>query len=177
MWCTTMLTDDFATSAELTLGHRVGDSSFRGAIDDLRIYDRVLPAAQIEELALHYPAQVIVSGVSGKRTKEEAERIREYFLTFAAPDALRSSYAELTALRLQKSDLDRAIPTTMVMAEMEKPRDTFVLARGDYRNQTEKVQPGVPAVLPPLPKDAPLNRLTLARWLVDPAHPLTAASP
>jgi hypothetical protein len=36
------------------------------------------------------------------------------------------------------------------------------------------VQPGVPSVLPPLPKDAPLNRLTLARWLVDPSHPLTA---
>jgi len=49
-----------------------------------------------------------------------------------------------------------------------------VLARGDYRNQTEKVQPGVPAILPPLPKDAPLNRLTLAKWLVDPGHPLTA---
>ena len=62
----------------------------------------------------------------------------------------------------------------MVMAEMKKPRDTFVLARGDYRNPTEKVQPGVPAMLPPLPKDAPLNRLTLAQWLVDPSHPLTA---
>ena len=40
----------------------------------------------------------------------------------------------------------------MVMAEMAKPRDTFVLARGDYRNQAEKVQPGVPAMLPPLPE-------------------------
>ena len=38
----------------------------------------------------------------------------------------------------------------MVMGEMAKPRDTFVLARGDYRNQTDKVQPGVPAMLPPL---------------------------
>ena len=51
----------------------------------------------------------------------------------------------------------------MVMGELKTPRDTFVLARGDYRNQTEKVQPGVPAMLPPLPKDAPLNRLTLAQ--------------
>jgi hypothetical protein len=32
----------------------------------------------------------------------------------------------------------------------------------------------VPAALPPLPKDAPKDRLALARWLVDPAHPLTA---
>ena len=51
----------------------------------------------------------------------------------------------------------------MVMAEMKKPRDTFVLERGDYRNQGEKVAPGVPAMLPPLPADAPLNRLTLAK--------------
>jgi hypothetical protein len=36
------------------------------------------------------------------------------------------------------------------------------------------VNPGVPAFLPPLPADAPPNRLTLARWLVDPANPLTA---
>jgi hypothetical protein len=62
----------------------------------------------------------------------------------------------------------------MVMGEMKTPRDTFVLGRGDYRNQTEKVQPGVPAMLPPLPADAPLTRLTLAKWLVDPAHPLTS---
>src|SRR5262249_33479083 len=33
---------------------------------------------------------------------------------------------------------------------------------------------GVPASLPPLPAGAPANRLGLARWLVDPANPLTA---
>jgi hypothetical protein len=32
----------------------------------------------------------------------------------------------------------------------------------------------VPAVLPPLPRGAKNNRLGLARWLVDPANPLTA---
>ena len=63
----------------------------------------------------------------------------------------------------------------MVMAEMEKPRDTFVLARGDYRNQTEKVQPGVPAMLPPLPDGRAAQPAGRSReWLVDPEHPLTA---
>jgi hypothetical protein len=32
----------------------------------------------------------------------------------------------------------------------------------------------VPAILPPWPKDAPTNRLGLAKWLLDPSHPLTA---
>ena len=60
----------------------------------------------------------------------------------------------------------------MVMEEMAKPRDTFVLMRGDFRTNGEQVAPGVPASLPPLPAGAPANRLGLARWLVDPANPL-----
>jgi hypothetical protein len=57
---------------------------------------------------------------------------------------------------------------------MKKPRETFILARGDYRNRGEQVFPNTPSVLPPLPKDQPANRLTLAKWLVDPGNPLTA---
>jgi hypothetical protein len=61
------------------------------------------------------------------------------------------------------------------MDESKEPRDTFILARGDYRNHTEKVTPGTPAILPPLPHtDGLPNRLTLAKWLIDPSHPLTA---
>ena len=66
------------------------------------------------------------------------------------------------------------MPTVMVMMEAEPPRDTFILAHGDYRNKTEKVTPGVPSVLSPLPANAPPNRLALARWLMDPSNPLTA---
>ncbi|MGH9372253.1 MAG: DUF1553 domain-containing protein [Vicinamibacterales bacterium] len=147
---------------------------FVGQIDDLRLYTRVLTPEEIEQLAIHYTARFLLSGVAGKRSKEDVVRVREYFLTYAAPEALRTAHAELKALLTRKQRFEKQIPTTMVMAEMETPRETFVLARGDYRNQTEKVEPGVPAMLPPLPKDAPLNRLTLAKWLVHPNHPLTS---
>jgi mono/diheme cytochrome c family protein len=162
------------TDAPLRLGSKALGAPFVGQVDDLRLYARALSPQQIEELAIHYPVGVILSGVIGKPSKEEAERTRDYFLTYAAPDAMRAAYTELKMLRVRKEDLVKVIPTAMVMAEMKKPRDTFILARGDYRNQTDKVQPGVPAMLPPLPASAPLNRLTLARWLVDPAHPLTS---
>ena len=62
--------------------------------------------------------------------------------------------------------------TTLVMVEQE-PRTTYVFERGDYRQRGVEVQPATPAVLPPIP-DGPLNRLTLARWLVDPVNPLVA---
>jgi hypothetical protein len=81
---------------------------------------------------------------------------------------------QLAKLRQTYADLDKKIPTTMVMQEMPTPRDTFLLTRGQYNLRGEKVTAGVPASLSPLPTGAPANRLGLARWLVDPAHPLTA---
>jgi Protein of unknown function (DUF1553)/Protein of unknown function (DUF1549)/Concanavalin A-like lectin/glucanases superfamily/Planctomycete cytochrome C len=168
------LRGSIATEGELRLGGPSPDKPFNGQIDDLRFYSCTLTPEQVQQIALFEPSRVILSGVTGKRTKEQAQRLREYFLSYAAPDALRTQYAELKTLRIQKAELEKQMPSAMIMGEMEKPRETFVLARGDYRNKTDKVQPGVPAMLPPLPKDAPLNRLTLAKWLVDPAHPLTS---
>jgi mono/diheme cytochrome c family protein len=168
------LSGSMASKSPLRAGSRALGQPYIGQIDDLRFYGRVLPPEQIEELAVHYTSRIILSGVIGKRTKEDAIDLRDYFLTHAAPQSLRTAYAELKALTRERDEFQKGIPSAMVMAEMKKPRETFVLARGDYRNQTEKVQPGVPAILPPLPKDAPLNRFALARWLVDPAHPLTA---
>jgi hypothetical protein len=162
------------SDAALRVGSQTTGPPFRGQLDDLRVYSRLLAPAEIEQLALHYRARAVLSGVTGKRTRDEAAYLRDYFLTYGASEALRTANAELKALRLERTDLQKTIPSAMVMGEMKTPRDTFVLARGDYRNQTEKVQPGVPAMLPPLPDKAPLNRLTLAKWLVDPKHPLTA---
>jgi hypothetical protein len=168
------LAGSVTTAAALRVGSRTLGKPFVGQIDDLRLYNRALTPKQVEQLALHHTVHVILSGVNGKRSRDETERVREYFLTYAAPDALRTAHTELKELRKQKGAIDAVIPTAMVMAEMKKPRDSFVLARGDYRNQTEKVTPGVPAMLPPLPEGAPLNRLTLAKWLVQPEHPLTS---
>jgi hypothetical protein len=80
---------------------------------------------------------------------------------------------ERAQLRADAAVFNARIPTTMVMEELATPRDTFILERGQYDKAGEKVGPGVPASLPPLPRgtDTP-NRLALARWLVAPGHPL-----
>jgi hypothetical protein len=80
----------------------------------------------------------------------------------------------LESWKQENSDLDNAIPTTLVAKERDKPRETRMLMRGEYDKPGDVVTPGVPAFLPPLPKNAPTNRLGLAQWLIDPSHPLTA---
>jgi len=65
-------------------------------------------------------------------------------------------------------------PNCMIMQEMATPRATYLLHRGEYDQPRQKVEPGTPGCLPPMSAGLPRNRLGLAWWLVDPAHPLTA---
>jgi hypothetical protein len=92
----------------------------------------------------------------------------------ADPAQVRRQKDRLAKLKQQYAELDKKIPTTMVMQEMDRPRDTFLLHRGQYDQRGPKVSAGVPAALPPLPRGAKGNRLGLAQWLVMPEHPLTA---
>src|SRR6056297_667539 len=66
----------------------------------------------------------------------------------------------------------------MVMDTADEPRETLVLLKGIYNNQTDqRVTANVPGMLPPLPAKSngqPFTRLDLARWVVSPDNPLTA---
>ncbi len=92
----------------------------------------------------------------------------------------------LDRLRVRIANLEDRIAvltrthSTMVMNTAPKPRETFVLSRGQYDAPLEKVSPTTLDVLPPieLPNAAPENakptRLDLANWMTRPDHPLTA---
>ena len=104
----------------------------------------------------------------------EAEKQLKLLGDKGDPAKVKAAKDNLTALRKRFADLDKTIPTAMVMQEMPTPRDTFLLIRGQYDRNGEKVTPAVPAALPSLPKGAKPDRLGLARWLADANHPLTA---
>ena len=53
-------------------------------------------------------------------------------------------------------------------------RTTYRMDRGNFLSPSEVVEPHTPRFLHPLPDDAPANRLTFARWLVDRQSPTTA---
>jgi hypothetical protein len=65
---------------------------------------------------------------------------------------------------------------TLVMQErpVDQPRATHRYHRGEYLSPKEEVPPAVPAFLPQLPKDAPANRMSFAKWLFSADNPLTA---
>ena len=65
-------------------------------------------------------------------------------------------------------------PTTLVMQERAKPRETHIHLGGDFTRPGERVSPGGLRVLHPFPQTENLTRLDLAKWLVDPKGPLTA---
>lgn len=163
-----------AIASPVEIGNPKPGPAFKGRLDDVRFYSAMLPARGVEQLAIHFPAEVL-AGTHAQFSKEEQERLDEYFLTYQAPERLRQAQNELKKLQTAKLSLEDEIPNVMVMDEMEKPRDTFILARGDYQNKQEKVDPGTPAMLPPLKVNGRrANRLDLANWLTAPEHPLTS---
>jgi hypothetical protein len=155
-------------------GGHGADGRFRGALDEVRIYRGVLSEEDAGVLATTDALRDLIARPAEKRTPLQALKLRRYFLDRESPADIRQVRESLLRLRRQNAELIESFPTTMVMKEMPAPRDTFVLVRGEYDKHGEKVTPGVPRSLPPLPAGVPNNRLGLARWLVDPGNPLTA---
>ncbi len=79
------------------------------------------------------------------------------------------------AIAKERDQYLKRIPKVMVMADMDTPRETFVLERGLYNKPTTPVQRAFPAFLPSRwTGDQPPDRLALAKWLTSDDHPLTA---
>ena len=147
---------------------------FEGRLDDVRIYARVLTPTEAAVAAVPESLSDIAALAPAERSAAQTDKLRLAFLDQYAPPEIREAGRQLVELQRQREELWASFPTVMVMEERAERRPTFRLNRGSYDNPAEEVFPGVPAVLPPLPDGADPNRLSFARWLVDPAHPLTA---
>ena len=120
------------------------------------------------------PADVAALFAATKNfTAPQQAKIKSIYRRLHSPE-FKETFESVEKWTEENAGIDKSIPTTMVAKEMEKPRDTFMLIRGEYDKKGDKVGPGVPAVLPPWPAGQPTNRLGFARWLLLPEHPLTA---
>ncbi|HKQ72084.1 MAG TPA: PSD1 and planctomycete cytochrome C domain-containing protein [Blastocatellia bacterium] len=114
----------------------------------------------------------ILSLPRSERARRQREDLSAQFR--AATPLLKSERDRLEQLREEMKALN--ITTALVMQERqgyERP-STFFRERGGFLNKGEKMFASTPAALAPMPDSAPINRLGLARWLVDENNPLTA---
>jgi hypothetical protein len=141
--------------------HAAGLGRFRISVttDPRPVVARETPP-EIERLLLMAP---------DKRTDSQLEQLRRYHLT-VAPELAR----EHAAIKELVKELPR-YQATLVLSERrgDNPRPTFIHNRGEFLQPTERVEPGVPSFLPPLPAGSAGTRLELARWLVSSENPLT----
>ena len=101
----------------------------------------------------------------------------------AVQAASRRYYADAPSLRLDPTELQDIIdfirfpdnePVEVMVMNDSTPRETYVLARGEYDQPTERVEPATPGVILGFDPELPRNRLGLALWLTSPQNPLTA---
>jgi mono/diheme cytochrome c family protein len=110
----------------------------------------------------------IISIPADRRTPAQTAAVFSYW---------RTTVGEWKTANQQIEQLWQSHPqgtTQLVYDRRDRPRETFVLQRGDFLKPVQPVTPAVPAFLHPLPADQPADRLTFARWLVDRKSPTTA---
>jgi hypothetical protein len=161
--------------ANLLIGGGGGpDWRFKGAIDNVRIYDALPDEEQIAVLACSDSLAKIAELEPRKRSDAQRLKMRGAFLENGASPQAKRVWVELNELKRRRAALEATFTSVMVMQELPEPRPAFVLRRGAYDAPGEKVERGIPAALPPMPADFPNNRLGYAKWLVSPQNPLTA---
>src|SRR5439155_268069 len=74
----------------------------------------------------------------------------------------------------QRDEFNTTTPRVMVMQELPKTRDAFVLTKGSYDKPADKVTARTPSTLPAVAEGEKKDRLALAKWLFSSEHPLTS---
>ena len=164
------------SSVSLKIGRRTPGSPFNGLVDEVRIYNRQLTAAEASSLAGGGGVAELLAIALKKRSPQQTRALVDYYLANHSPEYQEIS-ARLQQVSQEKASLESQGNTaTLVWKERAKPRQAYILIRGAYDKQGEPVSRNTPASLPPLtvPEGKTPTRLDLAKWLVSKEHPLTA---
>jgi mono/diheme cytochrome c family protein len=136
---------------------------------------RVL-ATGVEEPLPALPSSVRVAASTPvlDRTAEQERALRDYY--WRLTPEFRALQERIKPLEEAMASVDREVVRTPILKELplDQQRKTHMLIKGNFLNPGDAVSAVVPSAFHPFPEGAPTNRLGVARWLVDPANPLTA---
>jgi mono/diheme cytochrome c family protein len=142
-------------------------------IQDARIYDRLLSSDEVRKIARSTRSLYLAKEPAAERSDaDKAELFDGWLAEFDEP--YKTLTTRTIALDAERATLKSRSTVAHVMQERGEPAKAFVLFRGDYDKRREEVTPDTPAFLPPMPPDAPHNRLGFANWLLRSEQPLTA---
>jgi len=174
------LEDEIKISRHLIIGARniadaqekLRDATFKGgSIDDLQYYDKALSSDHVQILSQTNPRHLMLANLN------TTSRAALHQLWLRNTPKFKSLAKKQKDYEAELDTFEKAhITKVSIMKEMDTPRDTYLLSRGAYDqpDDSEELDPAVPAALPPIEASLPRDRLGLARWLVSPKNPLTA---
>ena len=157
-----------SATAKATLGHfRLGVTADTQAAEFART-----PAAVVSTLASSRSLNTENWTLNTLPPVDRA-KVTDYYARTLAPE-LKTERTQLASLTKSLADLKPSTVPIQRELAADKRRKTAIQLRGNWQALGDEVTEAVPAAWHPLPKDAPRNRLTLAKWLVDENNPLTA---
>jgi hypothetical protein len=172
----------FETASDLTLAD--GDSVSIGLWQNLDNPQHTIGRFRLSVTTAPRPVKIsdsippairaILEIAKGQRTEAQTSELLAHYRTIAP--ILEPQRKKVAELEKARGEVEAAMVSTLVTEQVE-PRMVRVLARGNWMDESgEVVQPAFPEVLAlaPTPADRRLTRLDLARWITDPAHPLTS---
>ncbi|HUG70338.1 MAG TPA: PSD1 and planctomycete cytochrome C domain-containing protein [Pirellulaceae bacterium] len=154
------------STLQIALRHRYGSTHTIGRFR--------ISVSNDPSFAIPPEASKALATATDNRSGAQRKLLADHFLSHVADGEIGSLGKRMLELQTRQLKLEASFPESLVMTEMATPRDTFMLIRGQYDQTGDKVTAATPEFLPQPPAEAPLNRLTLARWLVSREHPLTA---
>lgn len=143
-----------------------------GQLDELMFFDRSLSEAEVNDLKDFDPIGTLAN--AEQLSAADQKRLAYHHLLHEDAKYQRIIH-RLREYRIRKGRLqDVVLKPTMVMADMDTLRATFVLGRGQYDAPQERVEAGTPESVLAFGEEYPANRLGLSQWLFDSQNPLTA---
>lgn len=162
------------TTVPLRIGRRTGGAALANhGVQDIRIYDRVITASEVDTIKQAGRTAWIVNMPADKRNDAEKNEVFTWWLP-SKDQAFKSLIEKHSALKQEEAAIKGRGTVAHVMQEKPEQAMAYILKRGEYDKRSEPVKPGTPAMLPPMPEKFPRNRLGLAQWLLQADQPLTA---
>lgn len=162
------------TNVPFRIGQRSAGEPISGAgIQDLRLHQRALSQAEVESMAKVTRFAAILAKAADQRMDAEKNEVYSWWLGTSDP-AFQERSAKFAALEAEQNAIKSRGTIAHVMQEKTDEAMAYILSRGEYDKRRDPVKAMTPTALPPFPAGAPGNRLGLAKWLLEPNHPLTS---